>query len=158
MTDGADAQPSFGPGDELAGFAQRAMARAVDLMVVAVISLALFAQQLAVSGDDDSVPRWTQIAVFAMWMVYEAGTTAFLGQTMGKLAAGIRVANRQTGRRPGLARSIVRTAVVPGLLPLIALFGLLGYATAFLDRNERRGIPDRLAGTVVVKAVPGERR
>ncbi len=144
--------------DELASFMQRAMARSVDLMVVAIISLALFAQQLAIRGDDESVPRWTQVAVFLLWLAYEAGTTSFLGQTMGKLATGIRVADRRTGRRPNLARSVIRTAVVPALLPFAAVFGLLGYATAFVDQRERRGLPDRLAGTVVVKAVPGERR
>lgn len=134
------------------------MARSVDLLVVAVVSLALFAPQLILKGGEAEIPRWTQVAVFGLWLTYEAGTTAVLGQTMGKLAAGCRVADRQTGRRPGLARSIVRAAVIPGLLPFLAVFGLLGYATAVLDPNERRGVLDRLAGTVVVRAVPGERR
>jgi uncharacterized RDD family membrane protein YckC len=155
---GADDRGAPDHVDELASFMQRAMARAIDLLVVAVISLALFAQQLALTGGEGSVPRWTQVAVFVLWLAYEAGTTTVLGQTMGKLAAGIRVADRRTGRRPNLARSVVRAAVVPGLLPFIALFGLVGYATAFADLRERRGVPDRLAGTVVVKAIPGERR
>lgn len=149
MTDG---------GDEIASLAQRAMGRSIDLMVVAVISLAFFAPQIATSPDDTSVPRWTQIAVFGVWLVYEAGTTAYLGQTMGKMAVGCRVADRRTGRRPSLPRSIVRAAVIPGLLPLVQLAGLLGYATAALDTAEHRGLLDRLAGTVVVKATPGQRR
>lgn len=144
--------------DQIASLAQRAMARSVDLMVVAVVSLALFAPQLILEGGEAEVPRWTQVAVFVLWLAYEAGTTAVLGQTMGKLAAGCRVADRQTGRRPGLARSIVRAAVIPGLLPFLAIFGLVGYAAAILDPHEHRGLLDRLAGTVVVRAVPGERR
>jgi uncharacterized RDD family membrane protein YckC len=145
-------------GDEIASLAQRAMGRSIDLMVVAVISLAFFAPQIAADPSDASVPRWTQIAVFGVWLVYEAGTTAYLGQTMGKMAVACRVADRRTGRRPSLARSIVRAAVVPGLLPLVQVAGLLGYATAALDPKEHRGLLDRLAGTVVVKATPGQRR
>ncbi len=140
--------------DEIASVAQRSLGRAIDLTVVAVISLALFAPQLVSRTDDVTVPRWTQVAVFALWLAYEAGTTTLLGRTMGKLAVGCRVAERRTGRTPGLARSVVRAAVVPGLLALIPLFGLLGYATAALDPREHRGLPDRLAGTVVVRAGP----
>ena len=145
-------------GDELASLAQRAMARAIDLLVVGLISLAFFAPQLAVTDGDETVPRWTQIVVLLLWIAYEAGTTSFLGSTMGKLAVACRVADRRTGSRPGLGRSIVRAAVVPGLLAIVPLFGLLGYATAALDTRERRGLPDRLAGTVVVKATPGQRK
>ena len=155
MTGSPDEMP---PGDEVAALAQRAMGRAIDLLVVGLISLAFFAPQLAVTDGDTTVPRWTQVAVFGVWMAYEAGTTTFLGSTMGKMAVACRVADRRTGRRPNLGRSLVRAAVVPGLLALLPLFGLLGYATAVLDPNERRGLPDRLAGTVVVKATPGQRK
>ena len=127
------------------------MARSVDLLVVAVISLAFFAQQLAVRGDE-SVPRWTQVAVFLVWLTYEAGTTAVLGRTMGKLAAGCEVVERRTGQRPGVARSVIRASVVPALLPFLSVFGLLAYATAALDPREHRGLLDRLAGTAVIKA------
>lgn len=156
---GAESQSPAAHGDPLASLAQRALARAIDLLVVGLISLAFFAPQLAVQdGQDATVPRWTQLAVLGLWLAYEAGTTSFLGSTMGKLAVQCRVADRRTGRRPGLGRSVVRAAVVPGLLALAPLFGLLGYATAALDPREHRGLLDRLAGTVVVKAVPGERR
>ncbi len=155
-----DSRPQAGEpaGDQVAGLAQRALARSIDLMVVGIISLAFFAPQLVRDPDDASAPRWVQWAVFALWLAYEAGTTAFLGQTMGKLATGCRVADRRTGRRPNLAKAVVRAAVMPGLLALFAFFGLLGYATPALDQRERRGLLDRVSGTVVVKAVPGERR
>ncbi len=162
MTDpvpGADPDEPVEPGrDEVAGLAQRALARSIDLMVVGIISLAFFAPQLVRDPDDQSAPRWVQFAVFGLWLAYEAGTTTYLGQTMGKLATGCRVADRRTGRRPNLARSVVRAAVMPALLAFFAFFGLLGYATPALDQRERRGLLDRLSGTVVVKAVPGERR
>lgn len=143
------------PADALASFAQRAMARLIDLLVVAVLSLALLAPQLQGQPGDGSVPRWAKIAVAVVWLGYEATTTALLGQTMGKLATGCRVADRRTGDRPGFARSVVRAAVIPGLIPLLGVIGLLAYPTAMLDRREGRGLLDRLAGTVVVKAIPG---
>lgn len=145
------------PSDELASFAQRAMARSVDLLVVAVLSLALLAPQLQGQPGDGSVPRWAKIAVAVVWLGYEAATTALLGQTMGKLATGCRVADRHTGDRPGFARSVVRAAVIPGLIPLLGVFSLLAYFSAMFDRREHRGLLDRLAGTVVVKATPGVR-
>ena len=137
--------------DEVASLGQRALARSVDLLIVAVISLAFFARQLAVRSEE-TVPRWTQVAVFLVWLAYEAGTTAFLGRTIGKLAAGCQVVERRSGEQPGIARSVIRSAVVPGLLPLLNVFGLLAYATAAADRREYRGLLDRLAGTAVIKA------
>ena len=123
----------------------------MDLLIVAVISLAFFARHLVIRGDE-SVPRWTQIAVFLVWLAYEAGTTAVLGRTMGKLAAGCEVVDRRTGRKPDPARSVIRAAVVPGLLPFLSVFGFIAYATAIADPREHRGLLDRLAGTAVINA------
>ncbi|MGI9622694.1 MAG: hypothetical protein ACR2PK_07650, partial [Acidimicrobiales bacterium] len=65
--DGPEADP-----DEIASLGQRALGRAIDLMVVAVISLAFFAPQLVRDADDATVPRWARLAILAVWLAYEA--------------------------------------------------------------------------------------
>ncbi len=144
--------PDQGGGDEIASLAQRAIARALDLMTIAIVTLAVFAPQLTTADADNDISGWTQLAVFVIWVVYEGGTTAYLGCSMGKMATGCRLVDRRTGAKPGIARSVVRAAVVPGLLPFLGPFALLAYPTALLDRAERRGLLDRLAGTAVVRA------
>ena len=136
--------------DPLASIAQRAFARAIDLLTVAIISLAFTVPLVERNGDDFSIPRSAQLLSLIGWLVYEAGTTAWLGQTMGKLAMHIRVVEVRRGTKPGLARSVVRAAIVPGLAAVIGLFAVLAYPTAVGDPRTRRGLLDRLSGTAVV--------
>ncbi len=148
---GIDAQ-SLGAadGDRVASIMSRAFARSIDLLVVALLSLAFTVPFVSPTGSD--VPRWVQLASLASWLVYEAGTVAVLGCTMGKMAMGLMVVDVTTGGAPGIGRSLVRAAVVPALIPLVSFFALLAYPTATVDLQARRGLLDRLAGTAVVAA------
>lgn len=138
--------------DVVASFSQRAFARAIDFLVIAIISLAFTAPTIETAGDDVSVPRSVQLLSLAGWLIYESGTTAWLGQTVGKMAVQIKVVDHRTGARPGLARSVVRAAVVPGVAALVGPFALLVYPTVAGDPATRRGLLDRLAGTAVVRS------
>ena len=135
--------------DLVAPLALRAFARAIDLLVVAVISLAVTVP--SVGGPTDDVPTTVKLLSLAGWLVYEAGTVAVLGQTMGKRAVGLKVVTVGSGARPGVARSVLRAAVVPALVPPVGMFALLAYPTATIDPGTGRGLLDRLAGTAVVR-------
>ena len=154
MTDEVAPAP---PADEVASLAQRAIGRAIDLLIVATFSMAILVPAVGVEGDVVDVPRWTQVAALALWLVYEAGTVATLGTTVGKMAVGCRVADRAGGGRPTWVRAVVRAAPVPGLLPLVSFIAFAVWATVLVDPTERRGIHDGMAGTVVVRG-PGRDR
>jgi uncharacterized RDD family membrane protein YckC len=71
----------------------------------------------------------------------------FLGQTLGKMAMGIKVVAEATGQTPGITAAAIRT-----LLRLID--SLLGYAVAFitvLASDKRQRLGDMAARTLVVR-------
>ena len=98
------------------------------------------------SWDSGLSPGWNGtygLLVVAYYVLMEG----YLGQTLGKVAAGITVVSEVTGRPPGLAPAALRT-----LLRLVD--GLFSYAVAFVvtlgsDRRQRLG--DIVAHTLVVR-------
>ncbi|MFN3215687.1 MAG: RDD family protein [Acidimicrobiales bacterium] len=157
MTD-PPASPVDATGDPVASVAQRCFGRAIDLLVVATFSMGLLIPTVQTEGDTLSLPGWTQWVALGLWVAYEASMTALLGTTVGKMAVGIQVVDRRTGRRPSWPNAIARTLPVPLLLPLVSFFALAVYPTALFDLDRRRGITDRIADTVVVRADPARRR
>ena len=69
------------------------------------------------------------------------------GQTLGKMAAGIKVIPARAEPPIDLGRSVMRTLVWFAL----AVPAGLGFLTALIG-DERRGLHDRIAGTRVVRA------
>ena len=91
-------------------------------------------------------------------VVYEAGFVARRGQTPGKMLAGIELVALKGGMTPGLRASIARIAPVALAMsvlgfwfPTVMVF--VYFSAAFAD--DTRGLLDRLAGTVVIKARNG---
>jgi uncharacterized RDD family membrane protein YckC len=87
--------------------------------------------------------------VVAYYVVLEG----YLGQTLGKVVAGVEVVSEATGRAPGVRAAALRT-----LLRLVD--GLFTYAVAFLavlasDKRQRLG--DMVANTLVVRTSPARR-
>ena len=75
-------------------------------------------------------------------MAFTAG-----GQTLGKMAVGIRVVPEDDGSSLDLGRAFLRTL----MWLLLAVPAGLGFVTA-LFRRDHRGLHDRFAGTRVVRA------
>ena len=145
-------------GDPIASVAQRCFGRAIDLLVVATFSMGLLIPTVQRDGDTLSLPGWTQWVALGLWVAYEAAMTALLGTTVGKMAVGAQVVDRRTGRRPSWPNAIARSLPVPLLLPVVSFFALAVYPTALLDPAGRRGLTDRIANTVVVRADPARPR
>jgi uncharacterized RDD family membrane protein YckC len=140
-----------------AGAATRALALAVDAALVLVIFASLAALFALISSLVGNLrPEWVVALVLASgWAFVAAGYFVLFwtgaGQTPGMRLLRLRLLGRE-GRPPSLGWSIVRavgTAVA--IIPLFA-----GYLPVLFDER-RRGLPDYLAGTVVVyeDAVPG---
>jgi uncharacterized RDD family membrane protein YckC len=75
-------------------------------------------------------------------VVFTAG-----GQTLGKMAAGIKVVSDGSGSPLDLGHAVLRTLV----WSVLAVPAGLGFLTAFFG-SHHRGLHDRLAGTRVVRA------
>jgi len=134
-----------------AGIGARFLAAAIDVAVLAAIDLAVVYFTLQICGltvDDFAiVPKVPLVAFLVVlnggyFVAFTAG-----GQTLGKMATGIRVVPNEPTGSVDLPHSIVRTAI----WAILAIPAGLGLLTALLTRD-RRALHDRCAGTRVVRA------
>jgi uncharacterized RDD family membrane protein YckC len=143
----------------LAGFATRTLALLIDCVILDVAVVALgagLAWVATVIGIDvnASTPLAVALAGTGWLVLLSTYLTAFwwlAGQTPGMRFMGIRVTDRQ-GTAPGFVRSLRRLA---GFYLSIVTFGA-GFLLVLVD-DRRRGLHDRLAGTLVVHT-PRRRR
>ena len=148
--------PADVPGVGFAGAATRGLALVADLAVTAAIyTSAIGVAALLGALVGGLRPAWLVTAVLTAGWTVLAGSYFVLfwtaaGQTPGMRLMGIAV-QRPNGTGLGVARSLVRFAGV--LVSIIPAFA--GFLPVLIDRR-RRGLPDFLAGTVVVDTLPSE--
>lgn len=129
----------------------RLAAAVLDLAVLAAIDLVVVYFTMQICGltlaDLSVLPKGPLIAFL---LVQNGGyLVAFTagGQTLGKMAAGIKVVPTESDQPLDIGHSLVRTLV----WAVLAVPAGLGFLTAFLS-SDRRGLHDRCAGTRVVRA------
>lgn len=96
------------------------------------------------------------LIVLGCELAYEWVLIGWLGQTLGDMAVGIKVASSSTYGVPGFARSAVRigTIAVLSLVPVVgAVAVLLCYLWVLWD-PARQGLHDKVARTVVLDLRP----
>lgn len=152
--------------NSLASLGQRGLARVLDGLLIAVpyMVVASLVVTIANGGDPDAAEQMEPtvrgyVALFAplvgLVAVYETIAITLWGQTLGKLALGIRVARQVNGRCPLWWESALRigivavVAVIPHPIAPAVAMGL--FTTAGFDPM-RRNLTDRAAGTVVVRS------
>lgn len=145
--DAADEQPSI----ESAGVGPRVAAVAIDMVILAAIDAAVIYFTLQICGvalwDLGIVPK---VPLLAFLLVQNGGyLVAFTvgGQTLGKMAAGIRVIPSDSAHPLDVGRAVLRTLV----WLVLAVPAGLGFLSAAFSRDHR-GLHDRFAGTRVVRA------
>jgi uncharacterized RDD family membrane protein YckC len=134
---GAEAQPSGGPSGPRAGFWLRFAGTLIDGILITIVSLPL---QLALSPA-----LYYAIAIplgVAYYVLLEGGPK---GQTVGKMAVGIRVFDLAQGGPIGYGRAFIR--YIGRIASSIPLF--LGYFWMLWDK-EKQTWHDKFAGSVVV--------
>lgn len=127
-------------------------ARVVDGLFVAVVLTALVAGG-AVELDSVSpqtFPTRLLGATLLVGLVYETTFIALRGQTLGKMAVGIRVVRQHDGAIPGWGPSFVRW-FVPVLASIVPFGAMVVYLWMLWDPR-RQGLHDRAARTLVVVA------
>lgn len=131
--------------------------RVVSTLIDGLVMSALFAILAAMFGTGTSTESgaWSVtlggggtvvyvLAVIAYFVLMEG----YLGRTLGKMVAGIRIVDERTGGLPGLGPAAIRTV-------LRVVDGLLGYLVAFivvLVSAKRQRIGDMAAHTLVIRA------
>ncbi len=134
-----------------AGVVSRLLAVAIDVLILAAVDLAVVYLTVQICGmtlaDVADLPRAPLLAFLVLQnggylVAFTAG-----GQTLGKMALGIRVVTAEDGEPLGVGRAGLRILV----WTVLAIPAGLGFLTA-LWRPDRRGLHDRFAGTRVVRA------
>jgi uncharacterized RDD family membrane protein YckC len=128
---------------------ERAQAAAVDLFLLATLwaVVVYFASRAAHVGLLGLVPAWPYLLAYLAFLglTYAGYFTGTTGQTLGKIATGLRVVDAG-GRPPGYLRAFLRASLGSAGV-LLAGAGLI---PMFLD-PARRALHDRLSKTRVVK-------
>jgi uncharacterized RDD family membrane protein YckC len=137
---------------EDAALGARAAALAIDVAVLALIDAAVVYLTLEVLGlgfGDIRLLSPGPLGAFLLALngAYLVAFTAG-GQTLGKMAAGIRVVAVDARRSVNLSRAFAREC----LWVVLAVPAGLGLLPGVLSRD-RRGLHDRLAGTRVIRAL-----
>ena len=139
---------------ELASIAQRVGGALVDgLLTSMVVVVPLLLGLVESDRIDESLPAAVLLGLFLFGAIYTIVPTALWGQTLGKIAVGSRVVAEDDGSLPGWRRSVLRWALpgVLGRMPYVGLWVGLAIMASLAWDPRRRGLHDRLAGTVVVR-------
>jgi uncharacterized RDD family membrane protein YckC len=135
-----------------AGMLARFVAVTIDVAILLAIDVLVvyFTMQICglTAADLDVLPKAPLIAFFIVQnggylVAFTAG-----GQTLGKMAMGIKVISMGSTEPIDVPHSLLRTV----LWLLLAIPGGLGFLTALFS-PERRGLHDRFAGTRVIKGL-----
>jgi uncharacterized RDD family membrane protein YckC len=142
-----------GPAQAIHVTGRRVVATIIDGLVLgaAYWLLALALGDLRTEGEAANwianLPPAADVAYGLFVLGYYALLEGYLGQTLGKLAVGIKVVAEATGQAPGIAAAAIRT-----LLRIVD--GLLGYTVAFITvlvSAKRQRLGDMAARTLVVR-------
>ena len=155
-------EPDFGApleeqAEQLASIGQRVAGALVDgLLTSMVVVVPLLLGVIELDRLESQLPAPVVLGLFLFGAIYTVVPTAVWGQTLGKIAVGTRVVVEADGSVPGWRRAALRWALpgVAGRLPYIGLVVSLAVMASLVFDRRRRGLHDRLAGTIVVKVPP----
>jgi uncharacterized RDD family membrane protein YckC len=141
-------------GAQLASWGRRFVAALVDVLVVVAIWVPTFAWAFTtedpVTGEiSDPAGLMVFLVVFVGGPIYQWVMVGQWGQTLGKMALGVKVLRGEDAGRVGYARSLGRLASV-FFLGILWLPLLLAYLWPLWDRRNQT-LYDKMANTIVVR-------
>lgn len=147
---GGEWTPEAEAAGEAAGLGRRYLAAGLDLALLAIVDVVVVWFTVKICGLTTSELHLLPVGPLVVFLLVQNGgyLVAFTagGQTIGKMAAGIKVVAAEAGGSLDLGRSLQRTF----MWSLMALPAGLGLFTALLS-PQRQGLHDRFAGTKVVR-------
>jgi Tol biopolymer transport system component/uncharacterized RDD family membrane protein YckC len=152
-------EPTESPARHESLLGRRIGAALIDLALLfgllVVLALAIGESEVEGGGVSISLHGADAWLYFALVLLYYFGLEAALGQTIGKLLLGLRVAGPDEGR-PSVFRVAARTLLrIVDWLPLLYL---VGFVALLATGPRRRRLGDLAAGTGVVRAQPARNR
>jgi uncharacterized RDD family membrane protein YckC len=157
----SDSQPAIAAGADpvtgapLASWGRRAGGWCIDLLVYVAAFVASFLA--ALPTEDPETGEISDAAALLLFVVWFLGPTLYAwlmvgrwGQTVGKMAVGIRVLRSQDAERVSYLRALARAAST-WVLGLFVVPILLAYLWPLWDRRNQT-LYDKMAGTIVVRA------
>lgn len=151
------AQAPAPPMAELASRGRRLMAVLVDGVVSLLLAIpgVIVAIGPVFNGSEEPDPLGIVLIGLAMILltIVQAVLISKRGQSIGKIALGIRIARSQDGSNPGFLRGFLIRSLIPQFIYQVPLLGLLFLLAdmGFIFSSERRCIHDLMADTVVVR-------
>ena len=143
MGDAAVAEP------ELASWGSRAAALLVDaFVVIGIVVVTVVASFAATDSVSDTLSGLLGFELFLLPGLYHWLMTGAWGQTLGKMAVGIRVVRDADGSQVGYLRALVRVASI-WVLAFFFLPLVLAYLWPLWDRRNQT-LYDKMARTIVV--------
>lgn len=138
----------------LASIGQRVAGALLDgVLTSMVVVIPLLLGMITVEDLEGRLPGAVLLGLFGFGAIYTIVPTALWGQTPGKIAVGSRVVAEEDGSLPGWRRAALRWALPGafGRLPHVGLWVSLAVMASLVVDPRRRGLHDRVAGTIVVK-------
>ena len=145
-------------GAPLASWGRRAGGWFLDLLVYIVAFVVTFVLSLATEDPDTGeVSSVAALLIFVVWFLgpslYAWLMVGAWGQTLGKMAVGVKVVQSTDAGRVSYLRSLGRAAST-WLLGVLFLPILLAYLWPLWDRRNQT-LYDKMAGTIVVRVRGG---
>ena len=151
---------------KIATFGQRLLARLIDSVIVGVVFGIFYAIGLGAlftgtttDARGNPVPTTFGLGTFFLFMgvaviftlLYEVTMVALRGQTLGKMAMGLKIILQQSGQIPGWGPSFVRW-IIPAVAGFVCGIGqILVYLSPLFDNSGRfQGWHDKAANDLVI--------
>jgi uncharacterized RDD family membrane protein YckC len=136
---------------ESASIGSRVLAGAIDLLILAGVDAAVIYFTIQICGLTLADVRLLPLPPLLGFLLLQNGGYLVVltagGQTVGKMATGIKVVSVDSDGALGIGHSLLRTS----LWAILALPAGLGFLTTLFS-DDHRGLHDRFAGTKVVRA------
>ncbi len=144
------AAPVAAPNVKVTG--RRILALLIDgilLGIVFGVLSVLFGSASASGGQASaSLSGVSSLIFFVIGVLYWVLMEGYLGQTLGKMALGIKVVRADDGKVPGVGKAFIRNLLrIVDELPVFYLVGFIAILAS--SKNQRLG--DMAAGTLVVR-------
>jgi uncharacterized RDD family membrane protein YckC len=154
--------PAIGGGGPPADRVKRLVAVIIDGLIYGVLFWGVFGASMAAGFGMGAFPAMgVGVLGFGVVLLGYLTVQGYLlttrGQTLGKIAMGIRIVRFEDGGNPGFVKAVLLRAVlwfVIGWIPVIGFLITL-VDILFIFRDDQRCLHDHVAGTYVVPVQPG---